>query len=92
MGEVWPMCADIVDRGIEHGTAKFIVDGGRSVPVKYDDYNRDEIGSRDFFAALEKKEIYMRACVCVRVCIIHIFVYIHITVIENTRKNFKLQQ
>lgn len=62
MGEVWPVRADIVDRGIQHGTAKFIVDGGRCARVKYDDYNRDEIGSRDFFAAREKKRNTRNTC------------------------------
>lgn len=51
IGEVRSMRADIVDRGIEHGTAKFIVDGGRCAPVKYDDYDRDEIESRGFSTA-----------------------------------------
>lgn len=51
IGEVRSMRADIVDRGIEDGTAKFIVDGGRCGRVKYDDYDRDEIGSRGFSAA-----------------------------------------
>lgn len=106
MGEVWPMRADIVDRGIEHGTAKFIVDGGRCACVKYDDYNRDEIGSRDFFAAREKKEIYTyNTCktytyihiyiyiyiyICICICIYCIYMCIYITVIENTQEDFKL--
>jgi len=76
------MRADIVDRCIEHGTAKFIVDGGRCTRVKYDDYNRDEIGSRGSSAALGK---YICMCVC-------IYVYFYTTVIENIRKDFKLQQ
>lgn len=40
-----------VDRGIEYGTAKFIVDGGRCARVKYDDYDRNEIGSPGFSVA-----------------------------------------
>lgn len=42
------MRADIVDHGIEHGTAKFIVNGKTvrvDACIKYDDYDRDEIGS-----------------------------------------------
>jgi len=65
MGEVRSMRADIVDRGIEHGTAKFIIDGGRCACVKYDDYDHDENGSRGFSVARYKKCV----CVCVCVCV-----------------------
>ncbi|KYN28803.1 hypothetical protein ALC57_01766, partial [Trachymyrmex cornetzi] len=63
-----------VDRGIEHGTAKFIVDGGRCARVKYDDYDRNEIGSPtafpdcgtfvfvNIFAAAKNVRADMRAC------------------------------
>lgn len=47
-GKVRSMRADIVDHGIEHGTAKFIVNGKTvrvDACIKYDDYDRDEIGS-----------------------------------------------
>ena len=85
-GRMWPGAVNrgssvnahgYVDRGIEHGTAKFIVDGGRCARVKYDDYDRNKIGSPVFRCMLGKyficiytyTYIYIYMCVCVCVCI-----------------------
>lgn len=71
------MRADIVDRGIEHGATKFIVNGSGEgggartrarigARVKYDDYDRDEIGSRGRTAF--RRVASRRACLAKRIC------------------------